>query len=169
MRKLLIVRHATALDRVEAAIYSVADSDRALTRDGIRKMKKAAKGLKNLCPKLDVIVSSPFLRARQTAELLAEAYPKAKVIDSELLIPGQPPEMLMKMLDNMSQGKEVAIVGHEPDLSQWAGWALTGKQHSLFELKKGGACQLAFEAGMEAGAASQRWLLTPAQLRKLGG
>jgi len=169
MRKLLVVRHAIALDRVDAAIYSVADGDRALTPDGIRKMKKAVQGLKLICPKLDVIVSSPWLRARQTAELIAEAYPKAKVVDSELLLPGQPPEMLMKMLDNLSQGKEVAIVGHEPDLSQWAGWAMTGKQRSLFELKKGGACQLVFEDNMEAGKASQRWLLTPAQLRKLGG
>ncbi|HXH73066.1 MAG TPA: histidine phosphatase family protein [Mariprofundaceae bacterium] len=169
MRTILVIRHGVALDRVDAAIYSVADGDRPLTRDGIRKMKKTVRGLKVVSPKLKMIITSPFLRAKQTAELVAEAYPKAKVVVSELLIPGQPPEMLLKFLSQFKSQEPLAIVGHEPDLSVWAGWAVTGKQRSLFELKKGGVCQLLFDDDLAAGKAVQGWLLTPAQLRQLGG
>lgn len=169
MRTVLIIRHGIALDRVDAAVYSVADGDRPLTRDGIRKMKKAVQGLKVVAPKPKVIVSSPFLRAKQTAELVAEAYPRAKVVISEWLIPGQPPEGLAKFLGQYAPEDRVAIVGHEPDLSAWAGWAMTGKQRTIFELKKGGACLLEFGDELKAGTAVQSWLLTPAQLRKLGG
>jgi phosphohistidine phosphatase len=59
------------------------------------------------------------------------------------------------------------LVGHEPDLSQWAGWALTGRSQSLLALKKAGACLLEFEGRPEARKGRLLWLLTAGQLRKL--
>lgn len=168
MRSILIVRHAIALDREDAAVYSVADGDRPLTREGIAKMKKAVQGLQRIHPKLHAIVASPLLRAKQTAELVAAAYPKAELMVSEWLIPGQPPVELLNFLGSFRPDQRIAIVGHEPDLSEWIGWAVTGKRQSICELKKGGACLLEFDDDLKPGEASQRWLLTPGQLRKLG-
>jgi phosphohistidine phosphatase len=168
MRKILVIRHAIALDRVEAAQMSVADAERPLTKDGWRKMREIVEGLQPWVPELDIIATSPWLRALQTAEIIAGAYDKAKVKETELLLPGASHQDLLTWLDHFPEKKQLAIVGHEPDLSNWAGWALSGKNVAYFSLKKGGACLIEFEDRFEAGHGRLAWLLTSAQLRRCG-
>jgi phosphohistidine phosphatase len=169
MRRVLVIRHAIALDRVEAAHMSVADAERPLTKDGWKKMRGIVDGLQPWVPELHIVATSPWLRALQTAEIVAGAYGDAKVKETELLLPGAAHQDLLDWLATFPEKKQqLAIVGHEPGLSAWAGWALTGKDEALFSLKKGGACMIEFEDRFEAGHGRLAWLMTSAQLRRCG-
>lgn len=167
MRRILIVRHAIAMDRVEAAEAGIDDAERALTKDGWRKMKEIAEGLHPWISGLDVIATSPWLRAVQTAEILAGAF-DAKLKETDLLLPGQDHGELLAWIDRIPDKKQVAIVGHEPGLSRWSGWAITGRDAAIFPLKKGGACMIEFDDALAPGQATLSWLMTPAQLRRCG-
>jgi len=168
MREILVIRHAIAMDRVEAAQMSVADAERPLTKDGWRKMRGIAEGLQPWVPELHIIATSPWLRAIQTAEIVAGAYDNAKVKETELLLPGASHQDLLAWLDHFPEKKQIAIVGHEPVLSLWVGWALSGQDRALFSLKKGGACLIEFGGQVAAGHATLAWLMTSAQLRRCG-
>jgi phosphohistidine phosphatase len=168
MRKVLVIRHAIAMDRVEAAHMSVADPERPLTKDGWKKMRSIVDGLQPWVQELHIVATSPWLRALQTAEIVADAYEDAKVKETDLLLPNVPHQDLLTWLSHFPEKKELAIVGHEPGLSAWAGWALTGQDAPLFSLKKGGACLIEFEDRFEAGHGRLAWLMTPAQLRRAG-
>lgn len=167
MRRILIVRHGIAMDRVEAAEAGIDDAERALTKDGWRKMKEVAEGLRPWVSGLDVVATSPWLRAVQTAEILAGAY-DAKLKETELLLSGQDHGALLAWIDHIPDKKQLAIVGHEPALGRWAGWALTGQDAAIFPFKKGGACLLEFADTLAPGRATLSWLMTPAQLRRCG-
>lgn len=166
MRRILVVRHAIAMDRAEAAAMGVADSERPLTKDGWRKMKDIGEALRQWAPDVNVVAHSPWLRAVQTAEIVTGVYDNAKLKETELLLPGHSHGDLLAWLSKFSEKNDLAIVGHEPGLSSWAGWALTGKDAPLFPLKKGGACLIEFEDNFEAGQGTLAWLMTPAQLRR---
>jgi len=167
MRRILVVRHAIAMERAEAAEAGIDDAERTLTKDGWRKMKDIVEGLRPWVPELHLVATSPWLRAAQTAEILAGAY-DAKLKETELLLPGQDHGELLAWIDRIPDKKQVAIVGHEPGLSHWAGWALTGRDAPLFPFKKGGACLLEFTDTLAPGEATLSWLMTPAQLRRCG-
>lgn len=164
----LVVRHGVAQDRVEAESQGVTDAERPLTADGQRRMKGVARGLSKRVPEVDILISSPLLRARQTAELLRERYRGLGCIESEALLPEAEPEALGQVLSGHASQRVVAVVGHEPHLSGWVGWSLAGEPCSLVELRKGGACLLRFEGAVSAGGARLHWLLTPALARRLG-
>lgn len=167
MRRILIVRHAIAMDRVEAAAVGIDDAERPLTKDGWRKMKEIAEGLRPWVPELHVVGASPWLRATQTAEILAGAY-DAKLKETALLLPDQDHGALLAWIEGIPDKKQVAIVGHEPGLGRWVGWALTGRDVALFPFKKGGACLIEFADTVAPGEGSLSWLMTPAQLRRCG-
>jgi phosphohistidine phosphatase len=167
MRRILIVRHAIAMERVEAAEAGIDYAERPLTKDGWRKMKEIAEGLRPWVPELHLVATSPWLRAVQTAEILAGAY-DAKVKENALLLPDQGHDELLAWIGQVSDKKQLAIVGHEPSLSRWAGWVLTGRDAALFPLKKGGACLIEFADALLPGQATLSWLMTPAQLRRCG-
>lgn len=164
----LVVRHGVALDRVEAASQGVTDAERPLTADGQRRLKGVARGLSKRVPEVDVLLSSPLLRARQTAEILRERYRGLGCIESEALLPDAEPQALAQVLNEHGSARVVAVVGHEPHLSGWVGWSLMGEQRSIVELRKGGACLLRFEGGLSAGGGRLHWLMTPALARRLG-
>jgi phosphohistidine phosphatase len=163
--RVLVVRHAEAEELSHTGGGARTDAERALTKDGIAHMRKGVRGLRTLVDDIAVIHSSPLKRAVQTADLLAEGYPHAKTIQHARLSPGFDPE---KLLDWLAQQREVvALVGHEPDLSQWIGYLTTHTASSIVQMKKGSVCCLEMpEAGM-AGEARIRWLLTLKQLAKL--
>ncbi|HXH64289.1 MAG TPA: histidine phosphatase family protein [Mariprofundaceae bacterium] len=168
MRKILVIRHAIALDRVEAAHMSVADAERPLTKDGWKRMRGIVEGLQQWVPELHIVATSPWLRAVQTAEIVAGAYADAKVKETALLLPGSSHQELLDWLEQIPEKKHVAIVGHEPGLSLWAGWALSGQDNAFFSLKKGGACMIEFGERFAAGQGTLAWLMTAAQLRRSG-
>jgi phosphohistidine phosphatase len=83
------------------------------------------------------------------------------------LIPGADPETLAAQLSTHAAEPAVALVGHEPHLSGWVSWCLTGSLDSIIELKKGGACLLRFSDMIAPRRARLIWLMTPAALRRL--
>lgn len=165
--KVLLIRHAIAEEREVFARTGKEDGLRPLTRVGRRKMRRAAKGLRVVVPKIDVLATSPLTRAAQTAELVAGAYEGLRAVQVPALVPGKPPQQLLQWLRGQPAGATVALVGHEPDLGTFASWLLTGLQESFLPMKKGGACLLAFDKDVKPGRAVLRWSMRPAQLRKL--
>ncbi|MCU0971870.1 MAG: phosphohistidine phosphatase SixA [Gammaproteobacteria bacterium] len=166
---LLLIRHGIADDRFEFARRNGNDDERPLTEKGIARMRSGAAGLLRLVPALDVLASSPLTRARQTADIVQEAYgkPRATIVDA--LSPGREPEDVGDWLSLLPVEAKVAAVGHEPDLSELVGWLTTGEPHGFVAMKKGGACLLEIATAPGACSARIEWLLTPRQLRLLAG
>jgi phosphohistidine phosphatase len=161
--QVLIVRHGKA----EEPVARARDAERALTAEGREAMHKAARGLKRALPAIDQIATSPLLRARQTADILADAYAQRAPTELAQLAPGTPAADLLAWLAERSADATLALVGHEPDLSAFIGFLLTGEAHSLVELKKGAACLIEFAARPVAGRGRLRWALAPRHLRSL--
>jgi len=113
---LVIIRHAKAEDALDFARTGQPDARRPLTDSGRKRMRRAVAGLIREVEFIDVLASSPLLRARQTAEIVAEAYVGRTVIELDLLAPGGEPEQLRAWLRGQRDDVVVAIVGHEPDL-----------------------------------------------------
>jgi phosphohistidine phosphatase len=163
--QLLVIRHAIAQTREEFAGDD--DAVRPLTADGRRQMKRAAKGLRYVVADIDLLGSSPLLRAMQTAEIVADAYGGADITTVTALEPGSAPETFVTWLRKQREAEVVAVVGHEPHLGTLVTWLLTGLDEPRVPLKKGGACMLDFTALPRKGGATLRWALTPAVLRRL--
>jgi phosphohistidine phosphatase len=166
--KLLVVRHAVARERGEFAATGLPDDFRPLTDAGRRRMRRAARGLHRLVPALDVLASSPLLRARQTAEILADRWAGHEIAAVGELAPESQPDALVPWLRGHRPASTVAVVGHEPHLGFLVGWLLAGRHVSFLELKKGGACLLEFDDPASAGGATLRWVMEPRHLRRLG-
>lgn len=164
--QLLVVRHAIAEEREDWAPRD--DKLRPLTADGKKKMKEAAKGLRSLVPRVDLLATSPLTRAVQTAELLAKAYETRAHVTVDALAPGQRPPALASWLRTQGEHKTIAVVGHEPGLGAAVSWLAAGTERSFLELGKGGACLLELGERIEAGEAMLVWALRPSQLRALG-
>lgn len=168
---LLVIRHAIAEDKEAFAASGRSDDQRPLTKEGRSKMRRAAEGLRLACPRVVVLASSPLLRARETADIVAPVFGISKVEVVDALRPDRPFEELTAWLrrraapNGETVDTTVAVVGHEPHLSGLVTWLMTATTESRIELKKGGACLLRFDDAVAAGAAVLRWALTPAQLR----
>jgi phosphohistidine phosphatase len=162
--QLVLIRHARAEER---ALFK-RDRTRALTPDGRRRMRKAARGLAALLPGITTIATSPLLRARQTAEIVASACKDHPAVETlAALAPGEPPRALLAWLRTQPPEVTVALVGHEPDLGRLAGWLLSAKPHGFVQFKKGAAALLEFGTAPAAGRGRLAWLLTAAQLAEL--
>jgi phosphohistidine phosphatase len=167
--QLLIIRHAIAEDRAEFARRGKDDEERPLTAKGAERMRQGALGLQSLLGRVDILATSPLRRARQTADIVQDALKAPKPTVTDALAPGRGPEALAAWLDPLPAEATVAVVGHEPDLSELVGWLLGGQARSLVALKKGAACLLDVAGPPGPGNAQLLWLLTPKQLRTLGG
>jgi phosphohistidine phosphatase len=165
---LLLVRHAIAMNREDFAPTGKPDTERPLTADGLQKMRKIARGLAQLVPTIDLLASSPLVRAQQTAEVLAEAYGRLRTEEVKALAPGEGAAAFLDWLRRQRAAATIAGVGHEPDLGLLASWLLASARAPFIELKKGAACLLEFDGPPKAGGAILRWALTPSQLRRMG-
>ncbi|MDD3608286.1 MAG: phosphohistidine phosphatase SixA [Halothiobacillaceae bacterium] len=167
--KLLVIRHAPAEDRLQYALLGQEDELRPLTEEGRLRMRRAAKGLASIAPRPDRLLASPLVRARQTAEIVANAFGKLTVTEEEALAPGVGPRKVLSRLASLGDSPELclAIVGHEPDLGELVGAALGARGAEAFPFKKGGAALLEFPETPKPGAAQLRWLLPPGMLRAL--
>jgi phosphohistidine phosphatase len=166
--ELLVIRHAIAEDRDAFAKTRKPDAARPLTDEGRKKMRKVARGLREIVPAITVLASSPLIRARETADIVARAYGDVEVTTTPTLAPDQPPKGVAAWLEGRRADGTVAVVGHEPALSQLVGWLVSGEARSVIDLKKGAACLLDLPPGAAAATATLLWALTPAQLRALG-
>lgn len=130
-------------------------------------MKRGAEGLKRLVPTIDVLASSPLLRATETAAILASAYDDLDVSTVLAFAPGSPLEAGVKWIRQQRSTATVAVVGHEPHLGTFATWLLTGVEESRISFGKGGAAAIEFREKPRPGAGLLRWLVTPGVLRRL--
>ena len=165
MVQLYLIRHAQAEDRGDKWPD---DTKRPLTDGGTRRMRKAAKGLVRLSARMDVVLTSPLVRAQQTAEVVAAAFEAAPpIVIAESLAPDGNFTGLVADLQKQVGSTRIALVGHEPGLGEFAS-RLTKARHRL-EFKKGGACRIDIESIPPVGRGVLRWLVTPAILRLVKG
>ncbi|MBI4780157.1 MAG: phosphohistidine phosphatase SixA [Oscillatoriophycideae cyanobacterium NC_groundwater_1537_Pr4_S-0.65um_50_18] len=161
--ELYLIRHGIA---AEHGTYPK-DGDRPLTDEGREKTKQIAERLYGLGIRFDLIQTSPLVRARQTAEILqAVGLGKSGEV-SEYLAPAGSFEAWVTWLQSW-RGHQLAIVGHEPDLGEWAEKLVWGTvRHSsdgqsTFRLKKAGVIGLSLpEAGSPVGNCQLFWLTPP--------
>lgn len=164
--RILIIRHGIA-EESEPGTKGKDDALRELTKAGRQKMRKAAKGLKQAVAAIDVIASSPLVRAAQTADIVASAFGGVRVVQIAPLSPRKPPAQLVEWLNAHPPDSTIALVGHEPSLSVFLCWLLTGLQESFIVLKKGGAAMIEANHTVTAGRCKLLWMLKPSQARRL--
>jgi phosphohistidine phosphatase len=161
--EIYILRHGIATER--GAPGHKKDSDRPLTPEGEDKMRQIAEAILGMELKFDLILSSPFKRAEQTANILARELDE-EVTFTELLEPdGNALELIAEINDEKPQ--RVLLVGHEPYLSQLISVLTTGGSDAAIELKKGGLCKLTTDKLTFGRCATLNWLLTPKLLREM--
>jgi phosphohistidine phosphatase len=134
--KIHLLRHGIAA--VLGKENNFRDEERALTVEGIEKMRQAAQGLKRLQVEFDLIVSSPLVRARQTAEIVAEALKFRQPLDEwDELAPGEAVDAVLRRLQDFSQCKSVLLVGHQPGIGCITSYLVFGDAKVSLPLKKG--------------------------------
>ena len=151
------------LVRLGKAAAGPSDAERPLTADGADEMRRVARRLAKLGVAFDATLASPLVRARQTAELLAEAGLAGVVEECAALAPGGSlADALDRIAHHRARGAErVALVGHEPTLSEWAA-RLAGGPACAVELKKGGIVGLELpDRPPIEGRATLFWLTSP--------
>ena len=160
---LYLVRHGIAVDRADPK--SPPEPERPLTAKGVQKTRSSALGMKELGVKPDMLITSPYVRAAQTAEIFAEAlgFPTPKIRLSNALKPAANPADIIKEISNL-KAKELICFGHAPHLDQLISH-LVGARGVFTELKKAGAASL--EHTGTHGAWRLRWVLTAKVLRQL--
>ena len=164
--ELLVIRHGIAEDREASAAAGKDDRLRPLTAKGRRKLREAVPGLRAAAERLDLVASSPLVRAVQTARIVARAY-DVPVVEIRELEPDQGPEGFAEWLAQRTESS-VAAVGHEPMLGLTVSFLLAGRSGSFLELKKGGACLEAYPGSVEPGAGVLQWAAPPKLLRCRG-
>lgn len=165
---LLVIRHAIAGDRAEWAKTGRPDHERPITDEGRERMAVNARALRRLVPELDLLATSPLVRAVETAAVVAEAYEDLVIVDAPPLAHGGSPEEVRAWIAGRPE-QRIGVVGHEPDLGQLISWFVFGSPSAGTSLKKGGACLLRFGGPPQRGAAELRWLLPPKVLRRMAG
>jgi len=157
---LYVVRHAIAVERGSPGYED--DSQRPLTDSGRKKMKKMVKGLRQSGIELDTILSSPYVRARDTARILAKEFKMEDQLRySDNLIPPVHFEALIDEMGEKYDVENLALVGHEPMLGQFISWLTTGSTEMMINFKKGGVCYLFADNLFQDRRATLEWLLTP--------
>lgn len=158
--RLYLVRHADAVPAEEAG---APDADRPLTELGLAQARALSAALRAHGMKLDAVLTSPLLRARQTAqELLPPAGPDALAPEAEVceqLAPDGKRRKLARYLAELGQ-EAVAVVGHRPDIDLFAGW-LIGSRKAQIGLAKGAAALIECDPAPGKGMGTLRWLITP--------
>jgi phosphohistidine phosphatase len=159
--RVILFRHGIALDREDPRCPP--DPARPLTGRGRKRTQAAVRGLARLEARPDRILSSPYVRALQTAEVAADALGHGGAIQTEdALRPVQDPQPLIARLSEMD-AETVLCVGHNPNLNELLA-ALTGRTGSFTWLRKAGAACVT----LDGGTGTLEWLLEPKALRRLG-
>jgi phosphohistidine phosphatase len=168
--KILLIRHAIAED---LSLKVQNDFDRALTDEGRKKIKETAKGIAKWVKSIDLILSSPLLRTRQTSEILSKEFDDVEIEKFPPLAPGSDIEQVTKMIrervwQKHSNLKVLACVGHEPTMGILCSYLLaTGsKDRTFVHFKKGAVACLDFSDKVEESSATLDWFIEPKMARK---
>jgi phosphohistidine phosphatase len=163
--ELLIVRHAIAFERDRQRWRD--DGARPLSPAGIRQSRKAAAGLKEFSVAPDRLLTSPLVRAKQTAQILTDVAGWPQAEETPELSPGGAALAVLTLL-RQDRGKVVAVVGHEPGVGALLTACLLGEDGALtIEMKKNAVACVSFAGSPSAGGAVLKWLATPRMLRGL--
>jgi phosphohistidine phosphatase len=165
---LYLLRHAIAVLRGTEGYEH--DADRPLTTKGQKKMYRIAEGIRALDLSFDVILSSPILRARQTAEITAEVLGIAKKLkfSDNLATDGEAEEVIREIRENYGNLDSLMLVGHEPDMSNLISVLISGEAGLSITMKKGGLCKLTLDTIKYGRCATLEWLLAPSQMTRIG-
>ena len=164
---LYIIRHAIAqqLDKKNDFM----DEKRSLTNEGRERMREVVKGLLKLGVELDLILTSPLVRALETADIVATAFGLSKkdVVPTDNLKPGASSDDLFAEIKKRAGVESLALVGHQPDLGFIVSRIVQGNENLSIMLKKGSICSINVIETVPTLHGNLIWLLTPKQLRLL--
>lgn len=159
--ELYLIRHGIAEER---GPEWPDDTERPLTAEGKKRLREEARGLAKLGLRLDVMLTSPLTRARQTASVLAKGLPgRCPVEFMDALSPGSSYRRFLHELSAHAGRERIGCVGHEPDIGEFAA-RLIGASRAL-AFKKGAVCRIDLDALPPSGPGALRWLATPRLLR----
>jgi phosphohistidine phosphatase len=155
---LYLIRHADAKRADEDGVAN--DEERPLTEKGEAQARQTAAGLQRRGVKIKLLLTSPLVRARQTAEGLLRQWPAPapELQTCDELAQGQKLKKLARVLRGL-EAESVALVGHEPDLGALAAW-LIGSKNAQIDLAKAGVACICCD-GFRKGAGTLQWLVTP--------
>lgn len=165
--ELLILRHAIAFPR-DAKRWPD-DTERPLTMEGVKRARRAAAGLKRIATRPALVLTSPLVRARDTAAIFAQAARWPEAEHSDALTPAAPPEAVLEILRRHAAKADcVAVVGHQPHLGRLLALCLRGDARSeALELKKSAVACVRFEGPLRARHGVLTALFPPGALRKI--
>lgn len=162
--ELYLIRHGIAEERGPA--YPD-DRKRPLTEKGIEAMRDAVRGLDGLGVSFDLILTSPLVRTRQTADVVADGLgKKTRIVSCDALAPEGTAAGVVKEIARHDKAGRIALVGHEPNMGELAAHLLGAR--AAIPFKKGAVCRIDFDDRAAKGAGELRWFLPPRALRKLG-
>ncbi len=166
VNEIYLLRHGIAVDPGSSGMP---DDARPLTEKGIKRMRQIADGLLAIDLQIDAIITSPLVRARQTAEIVANALGLKDLLEtSNVLATGSDPATIERFLRSRAESR-LLLVGHNPTLSELVSLMVAGARRSpICELKKGGIAALVRTEG-SSGLHELSWLAPPRLLRRLGG
>ena len=162
--ELYFLRHGIAVLRGTKGYEN--DSDRPLTPKGRKRMRQIAAAMRVLEIEIDLILSSPILRARQTTDIVSKSVGR-EVKFSEAVADGDPERIIDEINTTYHRAKSIMIVGHEPDLSSMISLLISGGTGCHVTMKKGGLCKLSISSLQAGQCAVLEWLLTPGQLAQI--
>jgi phosphohistidine phosphatase len=159
-----LLRHGIAADLGTDGIKR--DSERPLTSEGREKLYRVTAAMQAMELAFDLILSSPLLRARQTAEIVADAFKARKQmsLEDELACGGNVRELVQRLARLRPVPASVLLVGHEPGLSELVSLLCAGDLRLAMDFKKGGLCRLEIGTLRPSRCATLVWLLTPKQM-----
>lgn len=161
--ELYLIRHGVAAERGDAWPD---DAKRPLTEGGMSRMKKSVRGLVRLGVTIDIVLTSPLVRTKQTAEIVAAGMnPRPSLVSLDSLAPAGSHTAVITDLEKHSRKKRIALVGHEPNIGELAA-RLTGSRHPI-EFKKGAVCRIDLDEIPPNGPGDLQWLLTPKIMRSI--
>ena len=161
--ELYFIRHGLAEERGDAWPD---DNKRPLTDEGMSRLRKAARGLARIGVSVDVVLSSPLVRGRQTAEIVAGALdPRPSLLNVDSLATDGSYAAIIADLEKHARKLRIALVGHEPQIGELAA-RLIGSRHAI-EFKKGAVCRVDIDDLPPAGPGDLRWLMTTKILRTI--
>lgn len=161
--ELYLVRHAIAAGRGDEFPD---DSKRPLTSQGIARFRREAKALDALGMAVAVILTSPLVRTRQTADILSETLSaKPPVVATDALAPAGTSAAVLQEIARHAKKGSLALVGHEPNIGELAARLIGARAPLMF--KKGAVCRIDFEVLPPKGTGALRWFVPPRLLRKL--
>lgn len=160
--EIYFLRHGIAAER---GAHGGSGEERALTTKGRRKVRRVAEAMRTMKLSFDAILSSPLVRALQTAEIVAESLRLKKRLQvTEHLAPGASIAKLFSQMSSLQPARDtILLVGHEPDMSWLASRLLMGRDDLAMNFKKAGLCKITADRP-GSGRATLEWFLTPKQM-----